>query len=162
LFWYSIGGLPLALAYRFANTADAMLGYHTAELEWLGKIPARLDDALNWLPARLSGLLLALAAPAAGGSTQAALQAMRRDAGSTESPNAGYPMSAAAGALDVALEKRGHYRLNAAARCPSAADLGGARRLLWAGIGVAIGLAVSKDLLFFCMRPYDNPSEFKK
>jgi adenosylcobinamide-phosphate synthase len=87
---------------------------------------------------------------------------MRRDASSTESPNAGYPMSAAAGALDVALEKRGHYRLNAAARCPSAADLGGARRLLWAGIGVAIGLAVSKDLLFFYMGPYDNPSEFKK
>ncbi len=50
LFYYMLGGLPLALVYRFANTADAMLGYHTPEFEWLGKIPARLDDLLNLLP----------------------------------------------------------------------------------------------------------------
>lgn len=145
LFWYCLGGLPAALAYRFANTADAMLGYHSAELEWLGKIPARLDDALNWLPARLSGLLLALVAPAAGGSPAAALRALGRDARATASPNAGYPMSAAAGALDVALEKHGHYHLNAAARRPSAADIGRARRLLWAGVGMGVFLAVIQD-----------------
>ena len=133
---YAIGGLPLALAYRFCNTADAMLGYHTPELEWLGKIPARLDDVLNWLPARLAGLLLALAAPAARGSASTALAVMAADAGRTESPNAGYPMSAAAGALDVALEKIDHYRLNGGARRPQAGDLRRARRLLWAAAGL--------------------------
>jgi len=138
LVWYSLGGLEAALAYRFVNTADAMLGYHSDELEWLGKIPARLDALLNWLPARLSGLLLALAAPAVGGASREALDAMRNEAGSTESPNAGYPMSAAAGGLGVALEKRGHYRLNAAARQPSAQDIGRARRLLWAGVGLGV------------------------
>jgi adenosylcobinamide-phosphate synthase len=58
---YSLFGLGGALAYRAANTADAMWGYRSAEYEWLGKGAARLDDVLNWLPARLGGLLLAAA-----------------------------------------------------------------------------------------------------
>ncbi len=132
LFYYALGGLPAALAYRFANTADAMLGYHTAELEWLGKIPARLDDLLNLLPARLSGLLIALAAPLAGGDARRARQVMKRDARLTQSPNAGYPMSAMAGGLGVALEKRGHYKLGAGGRPATAADIYRARRTMLA------------------------------
>jgi adenosylcobinamide-phosphate synthase len=92
---------------------------------------------LNLLPARLTGLLLALAAPLANGSPRAALAAMRRDAGRTQSPNAGYPMSAMAGALGVELEKVGHYRLNAGGRTPTAADIGRARRALRAASGLA-------------------------
>ena len=81
-------GLPAALAYRFINTADAMLGYHDAEREWLGKMSARLDDLVNLVPARLAGLLL-LATWLLGGPIRRALLVWWRDAGQTASPNAG-------------------------------------------------------------------------
>ncbi len=133
LFYALLGGPPAALVYRLVNTADAMFGYHTPELEWLGKAPARLDDLLNWIPARLSGLGLALAAALAQGRLApagAALAAMRRDARRTQSPNAGYPMSAMAGGLDVTLEKIGQYRLGQGGRSPGPADLRQARRIM--------------------------------
>jgi len=104
LFFYALGGLPLALAYRFANTADAMLGYHDPDREWFGKIPARLDDVLNFIPARLTGLLLICAAAISGASTRNAWKITWRDARLTASPNAGVPMSAMAGALSVELQ----------------------------------------------------------
>jgi len=110
LFWYLLLGVPGAVAYRFVNTADAMIGYH-GHYEYLGKAAARLDDALNWLPARLTALLLAAAAALTGRPARAAWQTALRDHRRTESPNAGWPMAAAAGALDVPLEKVGHYRL---------------------------------------------------
>ncbi len=111
LFYYMIGGLPAALAYRFANTADAMLGYRDAHHEWLGKVPARVDDVLNLIPARLSALALILAGWLKGAEGRRAWRVWRRDAGRTASPNAGHPMAAMAGLLGVRLEKRGHYRL---------------------------------------------------
>jgi adenosylcobinamide-phosphate synthase len=129
LFFYAIGGLPLALAYRFANTADAMLGYHDPEREWFGKIPARLDDVLNFIPARLTGLLLVCAAAISGASARNAWQITWRDARLTASPNAGVPMSAMAGALSVELEKIGHYRLGAGLNSPQVSDLRRARRV---------------------------------
>ena len=110
LFWYTALGVPGALAYRFVNTCDAMLGYH-GRFEYLGKATARLDDALNWVPARLSAILLVLAARLSGADASAAWRLMWRHHGRTASPNAGWPMSAAAGALGVCLEKRGHYSL---------------------------------------------------
>ncbi len=111
LFFYALGGLPAALAYRFLNTADAMLGYRDAAHEWLGKIPARLDDAANLLPARLTATLIILAAPLAGADARGAWRVWRRDAQKTASPNAGHPMAAMTGALGVRLEKTGHYAL---------------------------------------------------
>ncbi|MFM8322815.1 MAG: adenosylcobinamide-phosphate synthase CbiB, partial [Chloroflexota bacterium] len=132
------GGAPLALAYRCANTADAMLGYHTPQLEWLGKAPARLDDLLNLLPARLSGLLIVLAAPLGGGSPRRAWEVMRRDARLTASPNAGFPMSAMAGALDLRLEKLGHYVLHPGGRSAAAGDIRRARRILRGAAGLAL------------------------
>lgn len=140
--FYLVGGLPAALAYRFANTADAMLGYRDAEREWLGKIPARLDDALNWLPARLTAALVVLAAPWVGGSLLRGLRIWWRDAGKTASPNAGRPMAAAAGVLGVELEKIGSYRLGAGGRLPGAADIGRVTRLLYAAVGTALAGAV--------------------
>lgn len=110
LFWFLLLGVPGAMAYRFVNTADAMVGYR-GEYEHLGKTAARLDDALNWIPARFTFLLLV------GGSWLAGLKARhawlvgRQFHDATESPNAGWTMSAAAGALSVPLEKVGHYRL---------------------------------------------------
>ncbi|MBI4506096.1 MAG: cobalamin biosynthesis protein CobD [Chloroflexi bacterium] len=118
LLYDACGGVPLALAYRAVNTCDAMLGYR-GRYEHLGKLPARLDDLLNLLPARLSALLLAVAAGRGAGAAWRAL----RDAGRTPSPNAGWPMSAAAGALGVALEKRAVYRLNPTGGSPTPADV---------------------------------------
>ena len=123
---YTLGGLPLAYAYRAANTADAMWGYRSARYEHLGKSVARLDDALNLAPARLGALLLvALAA-----SRCRAAQVWRADRGRTASPNAGQPMAALAGALDVRLEKSDHYVLHARGRAPKAEDIQAARGLV--------------------------------
>jgi adenosylcobinamide-phosphate synthase len=140
LFYYTLLGLPGAFAYRFANTADAMLGYHDAEREWLGKIPARLDDLLNLLPARLTALLFIFATWLNGGDTARAWAIWRRDRGKTESPNAGHPMSAGAGTLGVELEKIGHYKLGQGQRPPKAGDIGQAVRLMRMTAFLAAGL----------------------
>ena len=131
LFFYVLGGLPAAFAYRFVNTADSMLGYHDAEREWLGKFPARFDDLLNFLPARLTGIFIMFSAPFCGASLTKAWYIMRRDARKTASPNAGIPMSAMAGALGVELEKVDHYRLGQGLCPPVVGDLRRARRLLY-------------------------------
>jgi adenosylcobinamide-phosphate synthase len=136
---FRAGGLAGAYAFRLVNTADAMLGYRTPELEWFGKAAARADDALNLVPARLSALLVALAAPAGGGDPAGAARVALRDAGRTPSPNAGWPMAAMAGALGVRLTKRGTYDLNPAGRDPGPADLRRARRIVAAaGILAAV------------------------
>lgn len=134
LFWYVLGGLPAALAYRVVNTADAMVGYH-GRYEYLGKPAARLDDVANLVPARLTAVALVAAAPLAGGSAREALRVLRRDRHRTESPNAGWPMAAAAGALGVWLEKPGAYRLGAGGRAPSVDDAAAARRLVLVAAG---------------------------
>lgn len=142
--FYWLGGLPAALVYRFANTADAMLGYRDSEREWLGKVPARLDDVLNWLPARLTALLVLLAGWLVGGRLRDAVRVWWRDAGQTASPNAGHPMAAAAGVLAVVLAKPGHYLLGAGQRSPNASDIRWAIRLLLISGGLCLsgGLAV--------------------
>ncbi len=142
---FALGGPSLAWAYRFVNTADAMIGYHDERHEYLGKFVARLDDALNWLPARLSGGLLALAAPVAGGSTARAWRVMATQHGRTLSPNAGWGMSAAAGALGVTLEKIGHYRLEGGEALPSARTVRQGRRLVLAA--ALLGAACAGSLL---------------
>jgi adenosylcobinamide-phosphate synthase len=140
LLWYGALGLPGAYAYRVVNTLDAMVGYRTARYEDLGKAAARLDDLVNLLPARLTGLLFALAAPAAGGSSGEALRVMSRDNRATASPNAGWPMSAAAGALGARLEKVGHYRLYPEGRLPDAGDVRRALTLSRAALALALPL----------------------
>ncbi len=105
---FSLGGLPTAWGYRVVNTADAMWGYRTTEFEQLGKFPARLDDVLNWLPARLMGWLIVLAA---GKHFRRAKNTMLTQHARTDSPNAGWTMAAMAGALGVTLGKRGVYSL---------------------------------------------------
>lgn len=125
LFWFAVAGLPGAAVYRFANTADAMWGYpgwrgegdKRRHWQWTGKWAARMDDLLNWIPARLAALGLALAA---GGVNWAGL---RRDAGVTPSPNGGWPMGAMARVLDVHLTKPGVYQLNPEGQAPQADDV---------------------------------------
>jgi len=130
LLYYAIGGLPAALAYRFLNTVDSMLGYRDERREWLGKGPARLDDVANFFPSRLTAVLIVLAAVVGKGNGRLAWRILRRDGGCTESPNAGRPMSAMAGALGLELEKVGHYRLGAGLRRPEPEDIARAARLV--------------------------------
>lgn len=98
-----LGGAPGAFLYRAANTLDSMVGYRNAKYEWYGKASARLDDVLNWVPARLAGLLFALAAALCGYSARSAVSAVRRFAKLHPSPNGGHPEAAAAGALGIRL-----------------------------------------------------------
>ena len=145
---FLLGGLPAAWAYRFVNTADAMIGYHDAKYEYFGKSAAVLDDILNYLPARLSGGLLCLAAGLIGEDGKNAWWVMLRDHRSTASPNSGWTMSAAAGALNVCLKKKGNYCLNAPAGLPEVEVIGRARRLilvcalLWVLLSVLIALII--------------------
>jgi adenosylcobinamide-phosphate synthase len=142
LFYYTLGGLPAALAYRFVNTADSMLGYRDPIHLWLGKVPARLDDLVNLLPARLAALCIVLAALLLGNDMRQAWKIWRQDAQRTASPNAGHPMSSMAGALRVELVKIGHYRLGAGQAPPAASDIARAVRLLYAAIALAVTLLV--------------------
>jgi len=110
LFYFLLFGLPGAIAYRIVNTFDAMVGYH-GEWEYLGKFAARLDDVANIIPARLTALFIVLATWICKRYVSQAWQVMLRDHKKTQSPNAGWTMSAIAGALGIQLEKTGEYRL---------------------------------------------------
>ncbi len=104
VFWYVLFGFPGILVYKAVNTMDSMIGHLTPKYRAFGMTAARLDDVLNLIPARLSGLFIALAAafvPTA--SVGQALKVMLRDAGKHKSINAGWPEGAAAGALGLAL-----------------------------------------------------------
>jgi len=135
LFWYLLGGLPAAMAYRVANTLDAMVGYH-GRYEYLGKVAARLDDALNFLPARATALLLAGASSLLGQQPLRVLRLAACEAKRTASPNAGWPMGTAAVALGLRLEKQGHYTLNPSGREPVPQDLRRARWLVITALGL--------------------------
>lgn len=103
LVWGGLLGLPGLLGYRAANTLDAMVGHRSPRYERFGTASARLDDALNLLPARLTGVLTVAVAPIAGGSPRETLRVWRRDRNDHPSPNAGQCESAMAGALGVRL-----------------------------------------------------------
>ncbi|HZY64969.1 MAG TPA: adenosylcobinamide-phosphate synthase CbiB [Rubrobacteraceae bacterium] len=137
---YALGGLPAAVFYRAANTADSMISYR-GRYEYLGKFAARLDDSLNLLPARLTALLILAASGADAGKAR---RIVARDHAKTPSPNAGWPMAAVAGALDVSLQKPDVYDLNETAREPDVEDIyraiGLCRRV--AALWVALVLAV--------------------
>lgn len=129
LFWFAIAGLPGAVLFRYANTADAMWGYR-GRWEWAGKFAAHADDVLAWLPARLTARLLL---PLRYRWSRLAAEARR-----TPSPNGGWPMGAMALALGVKLRKPGVYVLHADAPEPAAADLN--RALAHAGRGLRSGV----------------------
>ena len=150
LFWFVLLGLPGAALYRFANTADAMWGYPGMRggryWQWAGKWAARADDALSWLPARLTALLLWLAAR---GVRWSALRALAR---ATPSPNGGWPMGAMALALGVRLSKPGVYVLNAAGRAARAEDTRRAVDLASRSIAALIPLLLAALLLIAIVR----------
>ncbi|MGA9047932.1 MAG: cobalamin biosynthesis protein [Dehalococcoidia bacterium] len=109
LLYYAVFGLPGAVVYRIINTFDAMIGFH-GRWEYTGKFAARLDDVVNYIPARISSFLIVLASLYTGRAGNG-WQAIFREHKKTESPNAGWTMSAMAGTLGIELEKEGAYRL---------------------------------------------------
>ncbi|CAM8657051.1 CbiB Cobalamin biosynthesis protein CobD/CbiB [Comamonadaceae bacterium] len=123
IFWFLLLGLPGAVLYRFANTADAMWGYPGVykgqNWAWAGKWAARADDVLSWVPARITAVLLLLAAGWRGWALRSSL---RSEARKTPSPNSGWPMAAMALVLGVALRKPAVYVLNPEGRAAQAAD----------------------------------------
>ncbi len=104
-FWYLIGGLPGLFAYKMLNTADSMIGHMNERYRDFGRFSAKLDDVANWVPARLTGLLIVAASAILGGISTGrnSLTIMLRDSRLHRSPNAGWPESAMAGALGLAL-----------------------------------------------------------
>jgi adenosylcobinamide-phosphate synthase len=109
LFYLMLGGPPLALAYKAVNTLDSMVGYKSERYLDFGRASALFDDLANYLPARLTGLLMVLAAPICALSGSGAWRIMRRDCRNHSSPNSGFPEAAAAGALGVQLGGANRY-----------------------------------------------------
>ncbi|MHC8507914.1 MAG: adenosylcobinamide-phosphate synthase CbiB [Rhodospirillales bacterium] len=104
VFWYLVFGLPGVFAYKAVNTLDSMIGHTTPKHRAFGMAAARIDDIANWIPARISGVIIALAALfAPKASPLRAFKVMLRDAGKHRSPNAGWPEGAMAGAAGCAL-----------------------------------------------------------
>lgn len=127
LFWAAVAGLPGIAAYKAINTLDSMIGHRTPRHDLFGRFAARLDDLANWLPARITAVLIAMAS----GHARRAMIAARRDAPAHRSPNAGWPEGAMAGALGVRLSGPRVYGdrvadepwLNGQARDPRPDDL---------------------------------------
>ena len=136
LLWATVGGVPAVLGYRAVNTLDAMVGHRSPRYARFGWAAARLDDAANYVPARLTAALVVVCAPIVGGSPSGAVRAWRRDAARHPSPNAGVVEAAFAGALGLRLGGPTHYRHELQIRPtlgdgvpPSVADLRRAVRL---------------------------------
>ncbi len=109
LFFAAIGGAPLAMAYKMANTLDSMVGYKNETYASFGKAAARIDDALNYFPSRLAVPVIALAAHILTGRGRRALKTAATEGANHSSPNAGYPEAAFAGALGVKLNGPNYY-----------------------------------------------------
>lgn len=109
LFFFAIGGVPLAFLYRAVNTMDSMVGYKNSRYREFGMAAARTDDICNYIPARITGCLLVIAAFILGYNTTNAVKIIRRDAGKHPSPNSGIPEAGVAGALGVQLGGLNYY-----------------------------------------------------
>ncbi len=136
LVWAAVGGTPAVLVFRAANTLDAMIGHRSPRYARFGWAAARFDDFANFAGARLTGVLVAVCAPAVGGSPVAAMRAWRRDARKHPSPNAGVAEASFAGALGVRLGGPTQYAYDleirpslGEGRAPEVSDLARAVRL---------------------------------
>lgn len=111
LFYFALFGLPGAFVYRVVNTADSMIGYRTKIFKNIGWFAAKCDTVLNFIPSRLTGLIMIISAAILQNNWRESYKTMIRDGKNTDSPNAGYPMAALAGALETRFEKTDHYQL---------------------------------------------------
>ena len=109
LFYFAVGGLPLAVAYRAINTMDSMLGYKNEKYLHFGRVAARLDDVANFIPARLTAILFLGSAGLLGLDVRNAFNMMKRDASKHPSPNGGWAEATVAGALNIRLGGTNYY-----------------------------------------------------
>jgi adenosylcobinamide-phosphate synthase len=149
LFWFALAGTPGVVLYRLSNTLDAMWGYRTPRFERFGWAAARIDDVLNYVPARLVALTYAVL-----GRTRVALRCWKTQARRWDSPNAGPVMAAGAGALGVELGGAAVYHGELHARPslgegppPRARDIERALNLVWAGVGLWLALLLGGALV---------------
>lgn len=148
LFWYLIGGTPAAMTYRIFNTLDAMYGYKDRYLHY-GRIAARIDDFLNFVPARLVAVGFWLLAPLRGDVRSYGWRIFRRDRHNTPSPNGGQTMAMIAGLLQIQLSKRDCYTLGDATQSIGTQHLEGslwyvrASALLWFSVFGALSFALA-------------------
>lgn len=103
LFWLAVGGAPLGVLYKAVNTLDSMVGYKNEKYLYFGRASARLDDVLNYIPARISALLMIVAAQLCGFNAKNAWYIFKRDRYNHKSPNSAQSESACAGALGIRL-----------------------------------------------------------
>ena len=147
---FAFFGLPGAFAYRAVNTLDSMIGYR-GKYEYLGKASARLDDAINLIPARLSAASMVIGGALCGMSVKRGWAWALKGKGLTASPNAGWTIGAMSGLLGVALEKRGHYRIGDGLRDPRASDIEASIRVAYAvaalGALATVGALAIRGLL---------------
>ncbi len=155
LFWWEVAGLPGAWGYRAVNTADAMWGYRCPRYEWFGKLAARLDDLLNWVPARLTAALIWGVAACQGAGSRT-WHTWRRESGRTPSPNAGHPMAAMAGALGVSLSKPGVYTLHGGPEPCTVEHVAQARKLAQRVAWLAWATAIWAALLWGKGSPWNR------
>jgi adenosylcobinamide-phosphate synthase len=111
MFYFALFGLPGAFVYRVINTIDSMIGYKTEMFKNLGWFGANCDNILNYIPSRLTAMTMVFGAMLLGHDWKNCYEIFKRDGKKTDSPNAGYPMAALAGALGTKLEKIEHYSL---------------------------------------------------
>lgn len=104
-----IGGAPLAFLYKGINTMDSMLGYKNEKYKDIGFFPAKIDDVFNYIPARITGILIAISSPLVSGNIIRSLKIMIRDRKNHKSPNCGYPEAACAGAIGIQLGGENTY-----------------------------------------------------
>ena len=150
LFWLAAAGVPGAMSYKAINTLDSMIGHPEPSYRYFGRVAARLDDAVNWIPARLTALALVAAAKLQRIDTASAWQIWRRDGDKHASPNAGQCEAAMAGALGVRLggassyDSRPHHTplLNAEGRPASVHDAKAALSLVAIVSALAFGAAL--------------------
>jgi len=110
LLYLAIGGPPLAMAYKTINTLDSMIGHRTSKHEHIGWASARLDDLMNWIPSRLTGLFIVVAATIRLQSGRHAWNVLWRDGAKHSSPNSGWPEAAMAGGLHIQLGGVNYYQ----------------------------------------------------
>jgi adenosylcobinamide-phosphate synthase len=150
LFWLVSGGVPMAMAYKAANTLDSMIGHPEPPYRYFGRVPARLDDVANFVPARLTALAIAGAARIHGLDACRSIAIWRRDGDRHASPNAGQSEAAMAGALGVRLGGTNHYGgeahtaplLNPEGRRPSSRDAKLALHIVATASALVVGVAV--------------------
>ncbi len=151
LFYFFVFGVPGAVAFRAINTLDSIVGYRTPSYLKLGWSSAKLDTVANYLPARLTGIAMVLASAALGRNWRTSLSIMKNEHDLTESPNAGWPMSAMSGAVGARLQKLGSYELGSRLRQPTHGDITPALQIMWVTIMIFLVASVILYVTFSCL-----------